>query len=85
MGLQTHECTFVRGGFTGCGKTRNGGRRGIYPPRKACKIITGFSPGRLLFLKFRHLHSRCIQGLESPCSLRLRKTIPGSKRPKRSI
>jgi hypothetical protein len=30
-------------GFTGCGKTRPGGRPGIYPRHKANRIIVGFS------------------------------------------
>jgi len=35
--------------FTGCGKTRCGGRRGFQPPHKANRIDVGFSPGRMLF------------------------------------
>jgi hypothetical protein len=38
--------------FTGCGKTQNGGRRGIYPPCKANQINTGFSRGGTLSATF---------------------------------
>jgi hypothetical protein len=31
-------------GFTGYGKTRSGGRPGIYPRHKGSKINEGFSP-----------------------------------------
>jgi hypothetical protein len=42
--------------FTGCGKTRSGGRPGIYPRHKARRINEGFSPGGQFFsdLHFRH-------------------------------
>jgi len=39
-------------GFTGCGKTRSGGRRGFQPPHKANRINAGFSPGGTLFDDF---------------------------------
>jgi hypothetical protein len=52
-------------GFTGCGKTQNGGRRGFQPPHKASKIYAGFSPGRKFPFKstrnpgiFRNMFSR---------------------------
>jgi hypothetical protein len=39
-------------GFTGCGKTRNGGRRGFQPPHKARRINAGFSRGRAFSSNF---------------------------------
>jgi hypothetical protein len=38
------NATKTMAGFTGCGKTQNGGRRGFQPPHKASKINAGFSP-----------------------------------------
>ena len=34
----------INEGFTGCGKTQIGGRRGFQPPHKASEINEGFSP-----------------------------------------
>jgi len=36
-------------GFTACGKSLVGGRRGFQPPCKASKINVGFSRGRTFF------------------------------------
>jgi hypothetical protein len=51
--------------FTGCEKTRPGGRPGIYPQHKANQISAGFSPCGMLstdftrrFEFFRNLLSR---------------------------
>ena len=40
------------GGFTGCGKTRFGGRRGFQPPHNARRINAGFSRGGTLSSNF---------------------------------
>ena len=42
----------IKMGFTGCGKTRSGGRRGFQPPHKANRINAGSSPGRALYVDF---------------------------------
>ena len=59
-------------GFTGCGKTRPGGRPGIYPRHKANQISVGFSPCGMLYTGFtrrfeffRNLFSRATKAIES--------------------
>jgi hypothetical protein len=52
-------------GFTGCGKTRFGGRRGFQPPHKANKINAGFSPGGTLSANFTR-YSEFFRSLFSP-------------------
>jgi len=42
-------------GFTDCGKTRSGGRRGFQPPHKGKRTNAGFSPGGTLFADFARI------------------------------
>ena len=70
-------------GFTGCGKTRSGGRRGFQPPHKANRIDIGFSRGGTLFAYFtgsfeffRSLFRQCLVNINRQACIRARS--PGS-------